>query len=107
MSKPIGKKEQAGKVPLRVELNGTSINPYVKFGLTQNPFPQFAKAELAPAMMQLNLLAAEPIPMNDYERHIRSTLVSWSTEFVDLCVANFVPGERVRFTVYLEKEWVS
>ena len=104
---PIKKKDIVGKVPLKVTLNGTTRNPFLEFGMTQNPFPQVAKAELMPAMMQLNKLAAEPIPMNDYARYIRQVLTGWSDEFVDLCICNFVPGERSTFTVYLNKEWVS
>ncbi len=103
--KPISKKDQADKVPLRVVLNGTSINPFLKYGLTMNPFPQIPKAELMQAMMQLNRLAADPIPMNDYARYIREKLSGWSDEFIDLCISNFVPGERSTFTVYLDKGW--
>lgn len=105
--KPISKKDQVGKVPLRVTLNGTNVNPFLRYGLTCNPFPQISKHELMPAMVQLSKLAAEPIPTYGYELHIRETLTGWSDEFVQLCVENFVPGERRTFTVYLEKEWVA
>ena len=81
---------------LKVALNGTDTNPYMKMGFTQNPFPQVAKAELMHAMNQLNKLAAEPIPDT---RYIRETLKGWSEEFVDLCVQKFKKGQYIEFTV--------
>lgn len=76
---------------LRVELNGTNENRYLRlYGLTQNPFPQIAKAELMGAMKQLNSLAGEPIKTKE---EIADRLPNWSKEFVELCQSNFKVGE--------------
>jgi hypothetical protein len=83
---------------LRVNLNGTDLNPFLKMGLKQNPFPQIARREYDGACHHLNVLAAEPIPDTDY---IRNHLKGWSKEFVDLCCAKYEKGKYVTFTV----EW--
>jgi len=85
---------------LRVVINGTGVNPWHALGLTQNPFPQIAKAELMGAMNQLNRLGAEPIKSMD---QIREILIGWSAQFVELCCKQYKPGEIVRFTVTLPK----
>lgn len=79
---------------LRVQLNGTAVNPYHKWGLTQNPFPQLGTAETNAACLRLQSLGGDPIPN---EQHIRDTLRGFSDEFVELCVQNFKPGEYVSF----------
>ena len=43
-------------------------------------------------------LGGDPIPDEVY---IRRRLEGWSTEFVDLCCAQFRPGESVEFDVAL------
>jgi hypothetical protein len=83
---------------LRVSLNGTDTNPHHKWGLTQNPFPQLAKAEYDRACLHLQALGGDPIPNVEY---IREHLKGWNPEFVELCCSRFVKGEYVRFTV----EW--
>ncbi len=84
---------------LTVALNGTDVNPFAIHGLTQNPFPQIAKAELMGAMNSLNKLGGPPIPHDTYEAYIRDVLKGWSEEFVAGCVARFKPGEMVKFEV--------
>lgn len=81
---------------LKVTLNCTDTNPWLKMGLKQNPFPQIAKAELVAAMRQLNSLSGEPLtgPID-----IRSRLTGWSEEFVELCINQYRPGEIVKFIV--------
>jgi hypothetical protein len=81
---------------LEVRLNGTDENPWHKMNLRMNPFPQIAKHELNGAMMQLNSLDGDPITGPD---DIRNRLSGWSDEFVDRCIEQFKPGERVRFVV--------
>lgn len=81
---------------LKVELNGTSENPYHRWGLVQNPFPQIARAEFASQCLHLQKLGAAPIPNTAY---IRKHLQGWSPEFVELCCQKFKPGEYVTFTV--------
>ena len=85
---------------LRVRLNGTGTNPFEKMGLTQNPFPQLARAECMAGETALNRLAAEPIPHNRYEEHIRAVLRGVvSEELAQLCVDRFEPGIIAQFTV--------
>lgn len=86
-------------IKIRVELNGTSENPWHKMGLTQNPIPQLAKYELDRACLIVQKLGGDPIPNTDY---IRETLKGFSPEFTELCCAKFVPGETVKFEVYWE-----
>jgi hypothetical protein len=85
---------------LHVALNGTNENPYTKFGLTQNPFPQIASFETQTACLHLQKLGADPIPN---AHAIREHLRGWGTEFVDLCCRMFVKGQYVTFDVEWEK----
>jgi hypothetical protein len=81
---------------ITVRLNGSRVNPWARWGLKQNPFPQIARAEYARAMKQLNSLDGEPITCaND----IRERLRGCTDEFIEGCITRFVPGERVLFDV--------
>lgn len=81
---------------LRVALNGTDTNPWHKYNLRQNPFPQIASAETDHAMRQLNSLDGEPIKG---PQDIRDRLEGWTDEFIEGCIERFEPGKRVRFIV--------
>lgn len=81
---------------LQVALNGTDSNPFHKFGLSQNPFPQIAEYELTSRCLNLQKLGGDPIPDTDY---IRKVLDGWSEEFIELCCKMFKKGEYVRFEV--------
>lgn len=81
---------------LRVTLNGTTMNPFHRLGLRQNPFPQIAKAEVDRLCLHLQVLEGDPIPNIDY---IRKHLKGWSDEFVQICCHKFTPGEMVTFYV--------
>jgi hypothetical protein len=87
---------------IHVDLNGTVTNPFHKWGLTQNPFLHSPKMEYDGACRQLASLGGDPIPHNAAEGYIRKCLTGFSPEFVDLCVAQFRPGEMVRFEVFWE-----
>jgi hypothetical protein len=79
-----------------VHLNGTDENPWHRWGLHQNPFPQIAKHEYQAGMMRLQKLGGDPIPNTDY---IRETLKGFDPEFVDLLCKMYHPGEMVKFEV--------
>jgi hypothetical protein len=79
-----------------VTLNGTDVNPWHRYGLRQNPFPQIARAELNQAMQQLASLDAEPLRT---KQDIRDRLPGWTDEFIDVCCSQFVSDLRVRFEV--------
>jgi len=81
-----------------VRLNGTNENPFAKWGLNQNPFPQIPKAEYSEACLRMQSLGGEPIPNVE---HIRKTLEGFTPEFVNLCCRMFKRGMYVTFTV----EW--
>jgi len=81
---------------LRVTLNGTDRNPWHRWGLTQNPFPQLGKAEYDAHCLRLQSLGGDPIPDTDY---IRKVLEGWSPEFVELCCQRFKKGAIVQFHV--------
>lgn len=85
---------------IKVCLNGTDVNPYHRFGLRCNPFPQTGNARDDKYCMIVQELGGDPIPNVEY---IREKLKGFSAEFVDLCVSKFVAGEYVEFTV----EWKS
>jgi hypothetical protein len=89
---------------LIVALNGTSENPWHRIGLTQNPFPQIAKYEVAEACVRLQSLGGDPIPNVKY---IRDKLKGFSEEFIDLCCKNYRPGEFVKFDVEFPGEWLK
>jgi hypothetical protein len=80
-----------------MRLNGTDENPFHKMGLTQNPFPQIAKAEYMPQMHAINELAANPIKDVDDLRARMKDL--FTDEFIEGCVARFKKGEYVEFEV--------
>lgn len=81
---------------LHVRLNGTSTNPFAKFGMLHNPFPQSGRMEFAHYELQVQKLGGEPIPDTDY---IREVLKGFSPEFVDLCCQLFRKGHMVKFDV--------
>lgn len=81
---------------ITVRINGTDENPWAKMNLRQNPFPQIPKAEYETANRQLNSLDGEPVRG---EADIRARLQGWTEEFIQACLANYVPGERTQFTV--------
>lgn len=83
---------------LEVILNGTDTNPFSVYGLTQNPFSQWANASYDHWIMQLQQLGADPIKS---EEDIRDKLRVWSSEFIELCVGKFVLGRIVKFTIEL------
>jgi hypothetical protein len=85
---------------LTVRLNGTDENPFHRFGLSQNPFPQLARYETDRAVQRLQALGGDPIPDVAY---IRPWLTGYfSDEFIDGCVARFKKGEMVEFDVSWE-----
>jgi hypothetical protein len=81
---------------LTVCLNGTRDNPYARYGVTQNPFPQIARHGYDAACLRLQSLGGEPIP--DVQ-HIRDTLEGWDPAFIELCCRNYRPGVYVKFCI--------
>ena len=81
---------------LKVTINGTGKNPWHRFGLSKNPFPQLGKAEWVSGEMQVASLDGDPVTGPE---DIRARLSGFSAEFVNLCVNNWEPGKRVRFLV--------
>lgn len=81
---------------IKVVLNGTDENPWHLYGLSQNPFPQIAKAEVSGLLLHLAALGGDPIPNVEY---IRGYLKGWSDEFVELCCAKYEQGKMVEFHV--------
>lgn len=87
---------------IKVYLNGTDTNPFHKFGLTQNPFPQTAKHEWDAACLRLQALGGDPIPNRQY---IRDHLRGWvSDELINLCVDRFEQGKMVKFVISFPTE---
>lgn len=81
---------------LTVSINGTDKNPWHRFGLTQNPFPQLARVETDAGEQQIASLDGDPVTSVE---DIRTRLAGFSEEFITLCVAQWQPGVRVRFAV--------
>lgn len=78
-----------------VDLNGTDTNPYERWGLRCNPFPQLARYEWTQAEMALNTLGGEPLKGPE---DIRSRLagVGFDGWFIDGLCERFRKGVMVR-----------
>jgi hypothetical protein len=88
------------KYTLQVSLNGTKINPFHKYGIKQNPFPQLGKAQWAEAERRVAQLGGNPLRDTD---QIREILKGFDQTFVNLCCFHFKKGEYIRFAV----EWTE
>lgn len=88
-----------GHVRILISLNGTSTNPWHKMGLTQNPFPCFARTEFMDGARRLDSLGGAPIPHATATEHIRERLEGFDAGFIEMVVAQFKPGEIVKFSV--------
>lgn len=92
---------------VRVTLNGTDRNLLAELGLTRNPFPHpedpLPHPEDIPAWAGdlLRDLAARPIASS---KDLEVRLARCSEEFRKLCLAMFVPGRSVSFSVTWERE---
>ena len=84
------------RIELNVTINGTGINPWHRFGLRQNPFPQLGKAEYAAGERQLASLDGDPVRTAD---DIRERLAGFDPAFVEGVIQRWQPGRRVRFKI--------
>jgi hypothetical protein len=84
------------RIELNVTINGTDINPWHRFGLRQNPFPQTGKAEYAAGESKLASLDGDPVRTAD---DIRERLAGFDPEFVKGVIQRWQPGRRVRFKI--------
>jgi hypothetical protein len=84
------------RIELNVTINGTDINPWHRFGLRQNPFPQIGKAEYAAGEGKLASLDGDPVRTAD---DIRERLAGFDPEFVEGVIKRWQPGRRVRFKI--------
>ena len=77
------------RIELNVTINGTDINPWHRFGLRQNPFPQTGKAEYAAGERKLASLDGDPVRTAD---DIRERLAGFAPEFVEGVIQRWQPG---------------
>jgi hypothetical protein len=84
------------RIELNVAINGTGINPWHRFGLRQNPFPQIGKAEYAAGERKLASLDGDPVLTAD---DIRERLAGFDPAFVEGVIQRWQPGRRVRFKI--------
>ena len=84
------------RIELNVTINGTDMNPWRRFGLRQNPFPQIGKAEYAAGERKLASLDGDPVRTAD---DIRERLAGFDPEFVEGVIQRWQPGRRVRFKI--------
>jgi hypothetical protein len=89
-----------GTYSLEVTINGTGANPWHRWNLTCNPFPQLGKAEFAAGERALASLDGDPVTC---AQDIRDRLPGFAPAFVDGVIARWRPGERVRFTLTFPK----
>lgn len=84
-------------VTLVVTINGTDSNPFARWGMRQNPFPQVSTSQ-APIGGQLALasLGGEPVTS---EQDIRDRLTGFAPDFIEGVIARWVPGQIVKFTI--------
>lgn len=87
-------RQSSPKIELTITINGTDANPWHRYNLRQNPFPQLGRAEYDAAERQLASLDGDPIRDAD---DIRSRLTGFAPEFVDGIIARWEPGKRIRF----------
>jgi hypothetical protein len=85
-----------GWIELHVTINGTDTNPWHRFGLRRNPFPQTGKAEYAAGERKLASLDAAPVRTAD---DIRERLAGFDQEFAGGVIQRWQPGHRVRFKI--------
>ncbi len=84
------------RIELNVTINGTDVNPWHRFGLRQNPFPQIGKAEYAAGERKLASLDGDPVRAAD---DIRERLAGFAPEFVEGIIRRWQPGRRVTFKI--------
>jgi len=84
------------RIELNVTINGTDMNPWHRFGLRQNPFPQIGKAEYAAGERKLASLDGDPVRTAD---DIRERLAGFDPGFVEGVIQRWQPGRRVRFKI--------
>jgi hypothetical protein len=84
------------KMVLKITLNGGPVNVWHNMGLTCNPFPHIARAESASANRMLQMLDSDPLQSTD---DIRRILHGCTEEFIEVCCHQFVPGQRIAFTI--------
>jgi hypothetical protein len=84
------------RIELNVTINGTDMNPWHRFGLRQNPFPQIGKAEYAAGERKLASLDGDPVRTAD---DIRERLSGFAPEFIEGVIQRWQPGHRVRFKI--------
>jgi hypothetical protein len=89
------------QITITVTINGTAQNPWHRYNLRQNPFPQLAKAEYDAACRAIASLDGDPI--TDAQQ-IRDRLPGFGAPFVELCVSQYRPGQRVCFRVTFPAE---
>ena len=77
---PKGVMSSMDRIELNVTINGTDMNPWHRFGLRQNPFPQIGKAEYAAGERKLADLHGDPVRTAD---DIRERLAGFDPEFVE------------------------
>ena len=93
---PKGVTSSMDRIELNVTINGTDMNPWHRFGLRQNPFPQIGKAEYAAGESKLASLDGDPVRTAD---DIRERLAGFDPEFVEGVIQRWRPGRRVRFKI--------
>ena len=84
------------RIELNVTINGTGINPWQRFGLRQNPFPQTGKAQYAAGERKLASLDGDPVRTAD---DIRERLAGFDPAVVEGIIQRWQPGHRVRFKI--------
>jgi hypothetical protein len=84
------------RIELNVTINGTGMNPWHRFGLRQNPFPQTGKAQYAAGERKLASLDGDPVRTAD---DIRERLAGFGPAFVEGVIQRWQPGHRVRFKI--------
>jgi hypothetical protein len=85
-----------------VTLNGTDENPFLRYGMSRNPFPAIPKVELSDANELLADLAARPI--RDLADLRERMIGRASQEFIELCTERFRKGRTISFVVSFEED---
>lgn len=83
---------------VQVILNCTDNNPYLRMGLTANPFPVIADA--SPKYQAANRILSDlkANPIKD-ENDLRARLKGCKEGFISLCVSKYEKGKMVKFWI--------
>ncbi len=81
---------------IKITINGGPTNVWHPLGLKCNPFPQVPRAEWYGVNELLRELDSDPLDLDSLVKTLNGRV---SGELRDICIQQFVPGERISFMI--------